>query len=87
VRRRPGKKRQYLIREPLRRQEAGSGLDAPASIRDTRPRREWIAEAAYYRAEPRGFRGGDPAADWLAAEAEIDALLRQHGHSRAHGGR
>ena len=34
-----------------------------------------IAEAAYYLAERRGFDGGDPVADWLEAEAEIDALL------------
>ena len=37
--------------------------------------RQMIEEAAYYRAEKRGFSGGDPVADWLAAEAEIDALL------------
>jgi hypothetical protein len=40
-----------------------------------RPRRVLIAEAAYYRALRRGFTDGDPLADWLAAEAEIDALL------------
>ncbi len=34
-----------------------------------------IAEAAYYLAEHRGFQGGDPQQDWLAAEAEIDRLL------------
>ncbi len=34
-----------------------------------------IAEAAYYLAERRGFDGGDPVADWLEAEAEIDAIL------------
>ncbi len=32
----------------------------------------WIAEAAYYRAERRGFQGGCPVEDWLAAEREID---------------
>lgn len=32
-----------------------------------------IAEAAYYHAEHRGFNGGDPVTDWLAAEAEINA--------------
>lgn len=38
-----------------------------------------VAEAAYLRAEQRGFNGGDPTADWLAAEAEIDAALsRRH---------
>lgn len=34
-----------------------------------------IAEAAYYRAEKRGFQGGDPAQDWIQAEKEIDAKL------------
>jgi predicted nucleic acid-binding Zn-ribbon protein len=36
-----------------------------------------IAEAAYYRAERRGFNGGDALRDWCEAEAEIDARLRQ----------
>jgi hypothetical protein len=39
-------------------------------------RRGMIAEAAYLRAERRGFTGGDEREDWLAAEAEVDALLR-----------
>jgi hypothetical protein len=37
--------------------------------------RQMIEEAAYFLAEKRGFSRGDPVADWLAAEAEIDALL------------
>jgi hypothetical protein len=36
-----------------------------------------IAEAAYFRAEQRGFAPGDDLADWLAAELDIDALLQQ----------
>ena len=39
-------------------------------------RRDRIALAAYLRAERRGFQGGDPVEDWLAAEAEIDDALR-----------
>lgn len=35
-------------------------------------RHRMIAEAAYLRAEARGFRGGNPVDDWLQAEAEID---------------
>ena len=31
-----------------------------------------VAEAAYRYAEARGFVGGDPAADWLRAEQEVD---------------
>ena len=46
-----------------------------------------IAEAAYYRAERRGFEGGDPVQDWLAAEAEVDEQLsyaaRQAGYPTA----
>jgi hypothetical protein len=40
-----------------------------------------IAEAAYYRAERRGFAGGDALRDWCEAEAEIDARLRQIEHA------
>lgn len=41
----------------------------------TEQREQMIAEAAYYRAEGRGFADGDPFLDWLDAEREIDALL------------
>ena len=34
-----------------------------------------VAEAAYYRAERRGFAPGAEMDDWLAAEAEIERLL------------
>jgi Protein of unknown function (DUF2934) len=34
-----------------------------------------IAEAAYLRAQQRGFAPGYELEDWLAAEQEIDALL------------
>lgn len=36
-----------------------------------------ICDAAYFRAERRGFVGGSALQDWLEAEAEIDALLRE----------
>ncbi len=42
-------------------------------------REEMIAVAAYYIAEHRGFEGGEPLSDWLAAEAEVDAALN-HAH-------
>lgn len=46
-------------------------------------RRQLIAENAYRRAERRGFEGGRENEDWLAAEAEVDALLRaQQGASQ-----
>ena len=40
-------------------------------------RHRMIETAAYYRAQKRGFSGGDPVADWLEAEREIEALLQQ----------
>lgn len=43
-------------------------------------RQRMIAFAAYIRAEQRGFMGGDPVADWLAAETEIDSMLSQSSH-------
>uniref|UniRef100_E6QTV4 Putative methyl-accepting chemotaxis protein Nap3 n=1 Tax=mine drainage metagenome TaxID=410659 RepID=E6QTV4_9ZZZZ len=39
-----------------------------------------IAEAAYYRAEHRGFWCGNPVTDWLEAEDEIDAKLCEITH-------
>jgi hypothetical protein len=38
-------------------------------------RAQMIAEAAYYRAEARGFEPGRDLEDWLEAEAQIDRLL------------
>ena len=35
-----------------------------------------IAQNAYLRAERRGFEPGHETEDWLAAEAEVDVLLR-----------
>jgi len=46
---------------------------------DADVRRRMIAEAAYFRAEARGFQGGDALRDWLEAEAEVDAVLRSGG--------
>ncbi len=45
-------------------------VDVPADVRQ-----KMVADAAYYIAERRGFQVGDPVADWVAAEAEIDELL------------
>ncbi len=42
---------------------------------DPERRRALIAEAAYLRAERRGFVPGHEEEDWLAAEAEVDTAL------------
>lgn len=36
----------------------------------------WIREAAYFKAEKRGFAPGRELDDWLTAELEIDERLR-----------
>ena len=41
-------------------------------------RRTMISEAAYLRAELRGFTSGYELEDWLLAEREVDALLSAH---------
>ena len=57
--------------------EAGLGLSeaddyAPGSDAAADDRHRRIAEAAYYRAQRRGFRPGYEDEDWLEAEREID---------------
>ena len=67
---RPGARARRSPAEPAR-----VGLTAEA-------RRVMIAEGAYLRAERRGFAPGHETEDWLAAEAEVDALLKVgHGGS------
>ena len=50
--------------------EAAAQPPAPPEIADDQLRQR-IAEAAYYRAQQRGFSPGYELEDWLAAEAEI----------------
>lgn len=53
---------------------AGPAAAAPVEI-SPEARRGMIAEAAYLRAERRGFVPGYELEDWIAAESEVDALL------------
>ena len=52
---------------------------AAAELKEFTPEERWnmIAKVAYYRAEKRGFVGGNPAEDWRAAEADVDAQLAE----------
>lgn len=49
---------------------------APQEVSEDQ-RRQLIADAAHFRAERRGFNGGDPLNDWLEAETEVDARLHR----------
>jgi predicted lipid-binding transport protein (Tim44 family) len=62
---------------PVAKKKAAAAAAKPAVSAEERYR--MIQEAAYHRAEQRGFQGGDPHEDWVAAEAEIDALLASRG--------
>lgn len=42
-------------------------------------RMKMIAEAAYYLAEKRGFKGGNELSDWVAAEKQVDAVIAKRG--------
>ncbi len=56
------------------RAKGGKQMEAPLNVTPER-RLQMIAEAAYFRAEARGFAPGREMEDWLAAEAEVDRLL------------
>lgn len=55
-----------------------------ARARDPVQRHTMIAEAAYFRAERRGFEPGHELEDWLGAEGELERALRsEHSASSA----
>jgi hypothetical protein len=67
------------VRRPTQAKEAAASQKpaAPVGVVTPEQRYRMICDAAYFRAERRGFVGGSALEDWLAAEAEIDALLRE----------
>lgn len=56
------------VRRVRKTEESSAGNDCP--------REQMIAEAAYYRAERRGFSPGNEMSDWLEAEADVEHVLR-----------
>ena len=68
---------QLSIEEP-KTDSMGNGSKKISQARtvSAEKRQSMIAEAAYYRAEQRGFQDGDSVADWLAAESEIAEKLK-----------
>lgn len=73
--------------KPRSSRPTGAADPAPMPSAGVGPEQRYhmIAEAAYFHAERRGFRGGDPAQDWLEAEAEIDRILQAGGEARTPG--
>jgi hypothetical protein len=48
---------------------------APAGGVSPEQRHDMIAQAAYFKAQRRGFLDGSTEEDWFEAESEIDAML------------
>lgn len=61
---------------PVKPAPAAGAAPGPGITVSEEARRAMIEQAAYLRAERRGFAPGGEVEDWLAAEAEVDALLR-----------
>ncbi len=59
------KRRKTIVEMPQQRSASVSEAE----------RRQAIEQAAYYRAERRGFEPGHELEDWIAAEAQVDAAL------------
>ena len=63
--------------------EPSAGLEAAAAV-SPEERRRMIAEAAYFRAERRGFAVGGELDDWIQAEGEVDRLAELGGSRSRH---
>lgn len=57
--------------------ESESVLTRDGTYTEPEDRLEMIAEAAYYRAEKRGFEPGHEIEDWLEAETAVDATIKR----------
>ena len=67
------KKETKTTRKPATRKASSTG--AKKGTVQPEERQHMIAEAAYYRAEQRGFQGRNSEQDWLEFEVEIDRSL------------
>ena len=67
------KKETKTTRQPATRKASSTGTKKGTVPPEER--QHMIAEAAYYRAEQRGFQDGNPERDWLESEAEINRRL------------
>ena len=61
-------KQSAVPQSAIPKNDIGDGVDG----------KEMISVAAYYRSQQHGFGDSDPFLDWLAAEEEIDAMLKNH---------
>lgn len=87
------KKREKQSRTPAAKKRVAQASTAPSvgpeavAAASVEERRRMIAEAAYFRAERRGFAIGGELEDWIQAEAEIDRLMELGGSRSKHSQR
>lgn len=68
------------------RSSAAGAMTDGAAFLEPAERRALIAEAAYFRAERRGFEPGHELEDWVAAESDIEHLVPLPGAPVVSGG-
>ncbi len=61
----------------MARQTSESGEPDSASGNVAIPLQQMISEAAYFRAEQRGFAAGNEMSDWLDAEGDVQCMLER----------
>jgi hypothetical protein len=72
-----GKRRSGAKTKQVQQARTAAPRKRPAEPKFTaKARYELIEKAAYLRAEQRGFESGHELEDWLAAEAEVQKLVR-----------
>jgi hypothetical protein len=64
--------------QSARKTASQTPMDVSPLVIDAGVRRAMTAEAAYYRAERRGFEPGHELDDWVAAEADIERATTPH---------
>jgi len=68
-----------LARAPVAAPKPGKGNSkpqaAPSPALNAQERDKLVAQAAYFRAEKRGFAPGYELQDWVEAEAEVKRLI------------
>lgn len=67
-----------LLAQPL-----GSASPMSSLCMERSMRHELIAQAAYFRAQHRGFEPGHELEDWQLAQAEVDLALQVDGPARS----
>lgn len=77
------KKKSASSTSKISKKSNGSSKSADAKTKRTAKSRSLnretlIEQTAYYIAEKRGFEGGDPVQDWLAAEQQVDNMLKEN---------